>query len=913
MTRTEAIKAFLLANAPKDLAELYSADMECQVNVAQDNGQRIAGEFHGRKWHGYSDGVQTWKPFRIPRNANTVPEYQDTQMSYSLTEHAEGIGMTGWDWKNRVSRWVAFDFDAICGHKEMHQKKLSEDDLATVRTSASEIPWVTVRSSAGGRGIHLYVFLETPEPTENHNEHAALARAILGRMSALARIDFNSQVDVCGQNMWVWHRKIRASKGLQIIKQGSKLDEVPPNWRDHINVVRGVAKKSLPKFLTDAAVENSNILESFADLVGQSPRIPLDDEHRRLLKFLEENSTGSWWDADHHMLVTHTWHLSNAHEVLNLRGTFKTLAKGSEAPTDINCYLFPLRRGAWVIRRYAMGVAEDPIWDQDGRGWTRCYYNMEPNLRMASRMSGGLEHPSGGFVFKEAESAIGAIQALGGSGIEIEPALRTKTAKIKEMRDGRLALEVEHSPEVVVSDKMKEWLFDKTKWIKIINVSSASTPVENETGNYDDLVRHLVTQTGDDFGWVIRGEGDIWKNEPMHHVKVSLESLNLTSRDVKNVLGQAVLKPWILVNRPFQPEFPGNREWNRNAAQLKFVPSQEMEGLSYPTWLKILEHCGRGLDDALVNHPWARANGIKTGADYLKIWVASLFREPYQPLPYLFFYGDQDCGKSIFHEALSLLLTRGYKRADHALMNPQGFNEEIANAIVCVVEEINLRKSREAANRIKDWVTARDLSIHPKGKTPYHIPNTTHWIQCSNESTACPVFPGDTRITMIPVSNLDPTEKIPKKVIVPMLEKEAADFLAELLSIDIPPSNDRLNVPVVVTAEKAEAQRMNETPLQCFIREKCHAVSGEWISVAEFYTQFTQWCDPQDLAYWTKIRIGREMPPQFPKGRDPATGHFYYGNISFRAYSPADGPPKPRLRTVVKENENFNILVPETP
>lgn len=910
MTRTEAIKAFLLENAPKDLAELYSFEMECQVNVAQDNGERVAGEFHGRKWHGYTDGIQTWKPFRIPRNANTVPEYQDTKMAYSLTDHAEGIGMTGWDWKNRVSRWVAFDFDAICGHKELHQKKLSEEDLEAVKRTASEIPWVTVRSSAGGRGLHLYVFLRHPPETANHNEHAALARAILGRMSALAKIDFNSQVDICGQNMWVWHRKIRQSNGLQIIKQGTYLDDIPPNWRDHINVVSGVARKTLPKFLKDASVENSAILDSFADLVGQSPRIPLDDEHRRLLKYLEENATGSWWDADHHMLVTHTWHLATAHEALGFRGTFKTLAKGSEAPTDINCYAFPLRRGAWAVRRYAMGVAEDATWDQDGRGWTRCYFNMEPNLRIASRIMGGLEHPSGGFVFKEAESAIAAIKQLGGTETQISPMLRAKTAKVKEMRDGRLALEVEHTDGIITGPEMSDWLLDKGKWIKIFSVAAPTTAVENETGNYDDLVRHLVTQNGDDYGWVIRGEGDIWKNEPMHHIKVSLESLNLSARDVKNVLGQAVLKPWVLVNRPFQPEFPGNREWNRNAAQIKFVPSQNLDNLSYPTWLRILDHCGRGLDNALSTHPWARANGIKTGADYLKIWLASLFREPYQPLPYLFFYGNQDCGKSIFHEAVSLLLVRGYKRADHALMNPQGFNEEIANAIMCVIEEINLRKNKESANRIKDWVTAKDLSIHPKGKTPYHIPNTTHWVQCANEGTACPVFPGDTRITMIPVGDLDPIDKIPKKMIIPMLEKEASDFLGELLSIEIPPSNDRLNVPVILTAEKAEAERMNETPLQAFLREKCYAVSGESILVSEFYNQFTEFCDPNDLAYWTKIRVGREMPPSFPKGRDPKTAQFHYGNISFTAYNPGNGPPKPKLKAMQRDKDT--ILVPET-
>lgn len=907
MKRSEAIKAFLAANAPTDLANLYSLEMECQVNVAQDSGDRITGEYHGRPWHGYTDGMQTWKAFRIPRNANTEPEYVDVDMAFSLTEHAEGVGMTGWDWKNKVSRWVAFDFDAITGHKEAHSKKLSEEELNLVQQTACDIPWVTVRKSAGGRGLHLYVFLLHPEPTANHNEHAALARAILGTMSSLAKMDFNTQVDICGQNMWVWHRKAIKSGGLELIKAGGYLEKIPPNWRDHIEVVRGTARKSLPKFLKDASVENSSILDSFGDLVGQSSRVQLDDDHRRLLKFLEENATGSWWDADHNMLVTHTWHLKVAHERLNFKGDFSTIAMGQEAPTDINAFLFPLRRGGWVVRRYSMGVSETTGWDQDGRGWTRCYYNIEPNLRMAARVSGGMENTSGAFVFKEAESAVEAARKIGASiGDGIPAEIRTARAEIKEMRDGRIAIKIEHNPDAVIGSKMQGWLLDKGKWVKIFNVQAA-TPLESEVSAYDDFVRHLVTQAGDDYGWVIKGEGNSWKSEPLNHVKVSLESLNLPNKDVKNILGQAVLKPWSIVNRPFQPEFPGNREWNRNSAQLKFLASQK-DTFIYPTWLKILEHCGRGLNDAVGSHPWARANGIRTGADYLKLWLASLFREPYQPLPYLFFYGEQNCGKSLFHEAVSLLLTQGYKRADHALMNQQGFNEEIANAIVCVVEEVNLRKNKEASNRIKDWVTARDLAVHPKGKTPYQIPNTTHWIQCANESQACPVFPGDTRITMIPVMPLDPTEMIPKKIIMPMLEKEAADFLGELYAVELPPSNDRLNVPVIVTAEKAEAERMNETPLQAFIRDKCHAVSGARISIAEFYEAFQRWCDPTDLNYWTKIRVGREMPQQFPKGRAKESGHFYYGNISFTPFTPGD-PVLPKLKAATEGKDVY--LVPE--
>jgi hypothetical protein len=67
--------------------------------------------------------------------------------------------------------------------------------------------------------------------------------------------------------------------------------------------------------------------------------------------------------------------------------------------------------------------------------------------------------------------------------------------------------------------------------------------------------------------------------------------------------------------------------------------------------------------------------------DYLLYWIACMLRDPFEPLPYLFFYGDQNSGKSIFHEAVSLLMTKGVAAADRALTNANDFNGELANAV----------------------------------------------------------------------------------------------------------------------------------------------------------------------------------------------------------------------------------------
>lgn len=140
-TRTQTIKSFLTQFAPeqsKDLAALYTPEMECQVNVAKGDGEAVQGEFKGKLWTGFSDGIQTWKNFRIPYGANRKPHYEDKAMSFDLVKHVESIGLTGWNWVKRVSLWVAFDFDAIAGHKV----GLTGAELDAVKESAMKLSWV---------------------------------------------------------------------------------------------------------------------------------------------------------------------------------------------------------------------------------------------------------------------------------------------------------------------------------------------------------------------------------------------------------------------------------------------------------------------------------------------------------------------------------------------------------------------------------------------------------------------------------------------------------------------------------------------------------------------------------------------------------------------------------------------------
>jgi hypothetical protein len=1238
--KTEAIKNFLMRVTHRDLAERYHFAMETQVIVAQDRGERVEGEFRGKAWTGYTDGVQTWKPIRIPWNAATEPEYTDSPMTWSLEEHAAGIGMTGWNWQDRESLWLSYDFDSIIGHADSHAGKLTDQELKEVREAACAIPWVTTRRSTGGSGLHLTVFLDGVR-TDNHCEHQALARSVLGKMSGLTGFDFRCKVDVCGSNFWIWHRKMKGTQGLELLKAGEILYDVPPNWRDHVQVVKGSRRKTMPTLIEASPVPG--IEKLFDDLTSQRTNTNLDPEHLKLIAFLEDSKALHWWDADRQMLVCHTWDLKQAHTELQLRGIFETIAAGTERGNDYNSYMFPMRLGAWSVRRFTPGVQEHASWTQDGAGWTTTFLNREPGLAASARTSGGMEGTRGGYVFPQASLAMEAAAQMGVT-IDLPIWAQQKRTELRPHKDGRLIVRMEHEPQQdSTSGGIPGWGIEGKFWTRIYH-ARLKPPAEVEVGNYDDLVRHLITENVN-CGWTIKTDGE-WVEESLAHVKDGLKGAHgFGPKEVVTIVGSAIFRNWKIVNRPFAPEYPGDRQWNRNAAQFKYHPTENRDDLQYPTWTRILKHCGAGLDDAIKEHAWCRTHGIVDGGDYLKVWIASMFQFPLSPLPYLFFYSaEQNTGKSIFHESITELLTCGVARADNALTSTSNFNGELASAVLCVVEETDLSRSKVAYSRIKDWVTSRNLPIHAKGLTPYTVPNSSHWCitgdtwvftsegprqardlvgrpttvrfngrsyptegffstgrkevfevetvegykvratadhqflvnfglltldqrvdqltpgsllclcdhtqpefegqgtwedgylvgwmigdgtimrrskrtdydcrlyfcdakermipwvadlfpeypqirqeegrfvvtspyleelrvayglderkavnghiesassdfqrallsglfdcdahianhtagivftqsdlprmeavqrmllnlgivgetrhsdksrgfapgkrqwylairksnldrfqsvigfnhpdkwpvldkvvsyrnslkqlkrenflvrmksvtsvgfhdtfdvmvpevhhfsangfaahncQASNDFRACPIFQGDTRITMVHVKPLKPEDLIPKEALLEMLRKEASDFLAEVLGLEIPPSGDRLNLPVIVTGEKLNAQRFNETRLESFLSERCFGVDGRMIRLGEFVEKFHEWLDAQDVHEWSKRKVGKELPPHYPKGRSPKDNQVYIGNIDWEPRMPGEAV----LKKLVLTEKGFLVTV----
>jgi hypothetical protein len=854
-TRREAIASLLKLKTHPDLAGLYNPEMEVQVNVAPDGGEAIQGDYNGHAWKGWTDGFSKWKHFRIPHGTKTEPIYEspEPRMTFDIEMHAESVGLTGWNWVQKKSYWVGFDFDAITGHSDNHSKKLTQEQLDEIKDAVSNVDWVTVRTSSSGSGLHIYVFLPGID-TANHNEHAALARAVLGHLSAVTGYNLLAKVDVCGAMMWIWHRKMYKGGqkvGLALIKKGSVLTDVL-NWQDHICVVNGDKPRRRVRAGNFDSESRVGAVQELEDFTSQRSFVALDEDHKKLISYLTEHELAWEWDTDRQMLISHTHHLRDAHKALMMKGVFKTDSRGS---SEKNCFLFPAKDGAWEVRRYTPGVNEANTWLQDKNGWTWCYYNRVPDFKICARACGGVEvaGPGSRFKFQRAEMLREAMNMYGdNTNIPVEASEQEAEVTIK---NGRLSIVIA-SPSVRNDLAFKGWWYDKKKdqWTKLSDSVVESTEADAPDV---DILRHIVTEQDMDAGWLIQS-GNSWRNEPLVHVKALLKYNGYDNNEVERIIGRSIDECWTLVTRPFEAEYPGNRLWNRYAPQLRYKPD-EGDNLRCPTWDLILNHIGSSLDPFIKADAWCKLNGVQNGGDYLKAWLHIVLTRPTEHLPYLFLYSrEQHTGKTTFHEAIDLLITRGVERAENALVHPAGFNLELVGCLVAVIEEMDMNINKTVANRIKDWVTGETLPIHPKFGTPYRVRNMTHWIHCANEATACPIFPNDTRITMIQLRELPATGIIEKQELKRRCIKEAPAFLGMIKSMEII-SEGRLAIPVIETAIKKTVANINAGEIESFISNNLFSKSGHCVKFSDAFDSFTKDMSPKDADSWTARAFSSEL------------------------------------------------------
>jgi hypothetical protein len=874
-------------NNPR-VAGWYNPSMEVQVLVSAAGGEAVAGK---NGVYSSNEKCYDWYNVRMPKNANSEPIDNDHDLRYPLDIHADSIGLTGWNWVDKKSVRIGFDYDSITGHAE--GVGVSDEQLDLVTAKLNDIPQALVLRSTGGSGLHVY-FEFDPEnlpTTNNHTEHAALALACLKEISLQVGFDFQAGMDVGGGNMWVWaKRTTKESNGLTTIKDnvdanGQRVYLTPPaNWEMYVDVANRKRTKVRIAGLSDSDQED---LEGKA--AGQ--KLAFDDKHRQIISELTSYANYTTIVVSEHKLVqTHTRLLkelfdSKADSDDPILGNFNTNSTGKQ-PGQPNCFMFPLADGAFRVLRFGKGTNELPSWKCDKTGWTYCYYNQSLTLDGAASAFNALQDDvkGGGYNFPDGPSAISALRSMGHN-IEIPDEIVDREVRLAQAKGGKLLVEISNKDPL--NDKKDlpgeppfGWLRKQGKFYKIfaIDVRSTTTvPIEVE--DMDKKVRALISTDQKAAGWMVNHTSGSWISTNKDDSRSRLKAAGYGDA-TEAALGEAFMNAWTLVNIPFQDEFPGNRQWNLHAPTLKYKSEPYDPGVSpHPHWDMILEHVGKDLNGPLKELSWARKSGIFTGKDYLQCWIAYMIREPFTKLPYIYLWGNQCTGKSMLHEAIRRLMSGGYVSADSALTNTSDFNGELAGAVLCVVEEKNITKNAaQVYNKIKELVTSEIISIHAKYKQPVQQKNSTHWIQCANKRDSCPIFSGDTRVTMIAVEKFQ-VDEIPTHKMFEFLDAEAPYFMYTLMNTSLPDIDHRLKLPVVDTSSKEQLILANMSALESYISTNCFLVPGYSIELDILVDKFLSELSGNEKDLWDRQKVISNLPNECIIGK--ANGVFYIGNISY--------------------------------
>lgn len=556
-----------------------------------------------------------------------------------------------------------------------------------------------------------------------------------------------------------------------------------------------------------------------------------------------------------------------------------------------NCFMRPRLNGGWDVYRFGQGTSEHGLWDRVGE-WTHIAYNVDPSFDKLMQLAGGTMHikPELGYVFSTKEQFKNALELLG---VKLELPARTSDDRSllirRRVEDGKPIICIEKKRD----DKPMDFEgFVKTPqgWQKIIDPT-----VKIEDNNYmeemlsemDNQLRALkqrnfndnASRGGSFIGWVFKDATGAWVEIPGgENVSNVLKRAGFAELDFMK--GDALYNSWLLVNEPFKPEFPGGRKWNRDAPQLRYAPAKLGidESPRHEWWDKYLNHLGSDLDEYIKTLDWTEDWNIRNGGDYLKVWLACMIRYPFDKLPYLFMWGSQETGKSMFYESVQLLMTKGVVSADKALTSEGGYNGELLNCVLAYIDETNVAAAgREVYSRLKAWTTGLTITIHPKYQQVFEAVNTCHFVQLANELEALPVFRGDKRITALQVPPV--VDPIPKDVFMRHLEEEAPHFLYTLLNWDIPDARSRLRLPIIETDSKTSAIELNESVLHNFIAERCYEIPGTRMKLDDLYNLFIDNLSENEKPQWNKRLVKKELSDHFPIGR--STGNVdYIGNLS---------------------------------
>lgn len=374
-TTSEAIVNYLTARRSEhpapDLLDRYlerATDYETQVVVKPPSTFEQVES-------GWSDGLTTIWNIRIPKHSDSVPSWHDYHLRWPLDPYVDAIGSSGWDWVAGVSRYAGIDIDYILEHAA--GVGVPAERIVEIREAVQVLPYVEIRTSTGGSGLHLYTHLANI-PARNHVDHKATASRVLAKISHDIGFDLSTCVDQHGLILWLW-RKNMATNGLKLIKaaEGALTEKELP-------VIAAAQARSL-------SAKHEAKAATWTSMANAYPRASLDDTHIAIMEAVHAAGYACIWDAGDHRAQVHTgglqaiMHDPQIREELRLKGSFHTNSPCTERSKP-NAWMVPAENGGWLVFRHGVNTQEHESWRHSADRATQTTFNVLPIVRYTPKL-----------------------------------------------------------------------------------------------------------------------------------------------------------------------------------------------------------------------------------------------------------------------------------------------------------------------------------------------------------------------------------------------------------------------------------------------------------------------------------------------------------------------------------------------
>ncbi|WP_442485807.1 primase-helicase family protein [Aeoliella sp. SH292] len=717
------------------------------------------------------------------------------------------LGTAGWDYVEQQVTCIGIDIDT----DDNHASGLDQGRFESVFEAVKMVPWLEVRRSSGGKGLHCFAHVSEPVKIGGRKESSALALAVLEVASRITGCDLKAAKDCAGGNLWIY-KADAAPNAFEVIKPATDTlnpTDLPPGWRDLEKSKRSQSIRCAPS------------------------TVELSPAHLQIQDQVQAEGFTFIYVPELGCFHTHTKALEQAAKKHSYRGLFRTNSAGTDPGTP-NCHMWPLPGGAFLVMRFG-DAQEDTSWYRSPKG-AYAYLNVSVPFDKAVHHF-AKNNSSKGYEF--GHDALRQFLEAIGVAVDVPEMFGDRKLFVKQTKD-------EARITVAKGDTdgpLEDWTVASGTWQR-----SFLIPPPDEAFAYADsiraseVVRAVSNEAGSD-KWFVRN-GEKWIGTNAGEVK---NVLVYQSIHPASAMGRMRQEPYELVYEPVKPEYLDGKRWNRGAPQLACEPADV--ALDTPTWDALFEHIGKGLDEDVAADPDCQRLGITTGADYLRIWVKLLIERPSQRTPYLFLYSrENNTGKSTFAVSLSYLINPGVAEINQEAFTGT-FTSELEGKVLCLIEELDLRDSHNKAYAmLKRILTSPTLTIRRMRTDAYEVPNFTHFIHTANDANFVPCESNDVRLVMIGVSRIE--EFIEQDVLNQCLRDEAPSMLRKLFDMPLPERCGRFWLPVVQTTLKesviAGVHDDEVTPAQEGVAEfaKACLVGGaeHEVQTSEVLAGYTQFC-----------------------------------------------------------------------